>query len=260
MVYFNILVSIFKNNVHQIIFLDLSFQSPYIRFSCFFFWNIPIVLQLGLTMSDMSHYPLFLSHSRRIRVSTSVYFVFCFLLKYSNSNMIRLPMSDMSHLIFSLVLFFLVSQTFPRNQIFSCNMSHYRQLWTTCPEPFIPSHSLTPSCCPLPPLSPPPLARPPPSSTIEAAHRRCTLLHLTPQPQSAATIHSCCVPSLPAPPLPLSTIEAAHLRCALSHLIPQLPSTATIHSCCAPLLPCKEQLGECVCEIKVRFTKRYFAN
>ena len=35
-----------------------------------------------------------------------------FLLKYSNSNIIRLPMSVMSHLIFSFILFFFVSQTY----------------------------------------------------------------------------------------------------------------------------------------------------
>jgi hypothetical protein len=108
---------------------------------------------------------------------------------------------------------------------------------TACPEPFIPNHSLAPSCCPLPPLSPPPPASPPPSSTIEAVHRRCTLPHPTPQPPSAASVHSCCAPSPPALPLPLSTIEATHRRCALSHPTPQPPSAATVHSCFAPLPP-----------------------
>ena len=67
----------------------------------------------------------------------------------------------------------------------------------------------------------------PPSSTIEAAHRRCALPHPTPQPLSAAAVHSCCVPSLPPPPLPSSTIEAAHRWCALPHPTPQPPSAAT---------------------------------
>ncbi len=107
----------------------------------------------------------------------------------------------------------------------------------------LPATAIAPSCCPLPPLSPPQLApslpAPPPLlSTIEAAHRRCALPHSTPQLPSADTVHSCGVPSLPAPPLPLSTIETAHRRCVLLHPTPQPLSTATIHSCCAPsLLP-----------------------
>jgi hypothetical protein len=103
-----------------------------------------------------------------------------------------------------------------------------------------PATAIAPSCCPLPPLSPPPPAPPPPSpsSTIEAAQRRCALQHnLTPQPPSAATVHSCCALSPPAPPMPLSTIEAAHRRCALLHPTPQPPSADTVHSCCEPLLP-----------------------
>ncbi len=73
-------------------------------------------------------------------------------------------------------------------------------------------------------------------SPSEAAHRWCTLPHPTPQPLSAATIHSCCAPSLPAPPLPLSTIEAAHRRCALLHPLhsrrPLPPSTVAVRCCC----------------------------
>ena len=100
-----------------------------------------------------------------------------------------------------------------------------------------PATAITPSFCPLPPLSLPAPALPLPSSTTEAAHRQCALPHLTPQPPSAATIHSCCAPSPLAPPLPPSTIEAAHCWWALLHPTPQPSSAATIHSCCAPSLP-----------------------
>ncbi len=106
----------------------------------------------------------------------------------------------------------------------------------------LPATAIAPSCCPLPPLSPPqpapsPPAPPPPLSTIEAAHHRCALPHPTPQPPLAATVQSCCAPSLPALPMPSSTIEAAHRWCTLSHPTPQPLSTATVHSCCAPSPP-----------------------
>jgi hypothetical protein len=101
---------------------------------------------------------------------------------------------------------------------------------------------IAPSCCLLPSQSSPPPALPlpsppPPSSTIEAAHRLCALPHPTPQPLSAATVHSCCTLLPPPPPLPSSTIEAAHRRCTLPHPTPHPPSAATVHSCYAPSLP-----------------------
>ena len=127
---------------------------------------------------------------------------------------------------------------------------------------------IAPSCCPLPSQSPPPLAPPLPSpppllSTIEAAHLWCALSHPTPQPLSAAAVHSCCVPSLPHRRCRRPQKKTAHRWCTLPHptpqppsaatvprlcavaaanavaIVPQPPSTlpATVHICCAPLLP-----------------------
>ncbi len=81
-------------------------------FFCFFYWSILIVLRLDY-LCPICHilivsYILFscLTHV----ILEFIHWVF--LLKYSNSNMIRLPMSNMSHLFFSLIWIFLVSQTY----------------------------------------------------------------------------------------------------------------------------------------------------
>jgi hypothetical protein len=138
--------------------------------------------------------------------------------------MIRLPMSVMSHLNFFNYLIFSVSQTYSEKPNFLMFviflLTQPSAIFARCG--LLPATDMiTPSYCPLlsqspPPPAPPPPSPPPPSSTIEAAHRWCALPHPTPQPLSAATVHSCCAPVPPPPPLPLS-----HSRCPPCHR-PQL--------------------------------------
>ena len=156
-------------------------------------------------------------------------------------------MSDMSHLIFSLIYLFLDSQSYSEKPNFLMFviflLTRPSAIFASCgllvQSHSFPNTAIAPSCCPLPPLSlpPPPPAPPPPLTTIEAAHRQCALPHPTPQQPSGATVHSCCVPSPPAPPLLSSTIEAAHRWCALLQLTLQPPTAATVHSCCVPSAP-----------------------
>ncbi len=182
-------------------------------------------------MFDMSHlncflYHLFLSHLRRMKVLTTDFLVF-FWLKYSNSIMIRLPMSVMSHPTFFIYLIFSVSQTYSKKPNFLMFviflLTQPSAIFARCGL-LSATDMIAPSCCPLPsqslPPPAPPLPSPPPASTIEAAHRWCALPHPIPQLLSAATVPSCCAPSPPPPPLPSSTIEAAHRQCALPHLTP----------------------------------------
>ncbi len=129
----------------------------------------------------------------------------------------------MSHLKFFINLIFSVSQTFSEKPNFLMFviflLTQPSALFARCG--LLPATAIVPSCCPLPPLALPPLVPPPPPpplplSKIEAAHGQCALPHPTPQPPSAATVHSCCAPLPPPPPLPLS-----HNRCLPCHL-PQL--------------------------------------
>ena len=150
----------------------------------------------------------------------------------------------MSHLKYFVYLIFSVSQTYSEKLNFLMFviflLTQPSAIFARCG--LLPATAIAPSCCLMLPLPPPPPATPLPLSTIEAAHGQCALPHPTPQPPSAATVHSCCAPSSPAPPLPSSTIEAAYRQCTLPHPTPQLLSAATVHSCCAsspppPLLP-----------------------
>jgi hypothetical protein len=151
----------------------------------------------------------------------------------------------MSHLHFSSILFILISHTYSKKPNFLVFviflLTQSSAIFASCgllvQSHLSPPTATAPSCCPLPPLSLPPPAPPPPLYTIEAAHRRCSLPHPTPQPSSAVTVHSCCAPSLSLLQPSSSTIEAAHHQCSLLHPTPQLPSAATFHSSCALLPP-----------------------
>ena len=132
-------------------------------------------------MSDMSHliFSFILFSCLTHIVLESIHCIFLlfwvFLLKYSNSTLIQLPMSDMSHLNFFIHLIFLDSHTYSEKPNFlmfviflltqpSAIFASRGLLARAIRQPL--STSTAPSCCPLPPLSPPL-----PSSTIEATHR-----------------------------------------------------------------------------------------
>ena len=90
------------------------------------------------------------------------------------------------------------------------------------------------------PPDPLPPAPPLPSSTIEAAHHWCALLHSTPQPLSTATVYRCCALLPPSPPLPLS--HSRHPPCHRPPLLCAVAAaTATavvqIHSTAVQRLP-----------------------
>jgi hypothetical protein len=155
--------------------------------------------------------------------------------------MIQLPMSVMSPLNFFIYLIFSVSQTYSEKPNFLMFviflLTQPSAIFARCG--LLPATAIAPSCYPLPPLSPPLPAPPPPaplppSSTIEAAHRWCAMPHPTLQPLSAATVHSCCAPSLPAPLLLSSTkpLTIGAPCCIPLHsrlLLP--PSTVAVHRC-----------------------------
>ncbi len=180
-------------------------------------------------------------------------------------------MSDMSHLNFFINLIFSCLTNIFQETKFShvCHISvdtaicHFCQLWTACPEPFLPSHSHRPQLLPAAATvtltagtaaavvhnrSRSPSVRPAAShSTAPVSCHHSQLLCAVAAGTAAAVVHNRSHSPLVHPVVASHSTAAIRchrpqLLCAVAAatataVVPQPPSTATIHSCCAPLPP-----------------------
>ncbi len=110
------ILHVLSESIHRI-FLFLFFV---------FYWSILIELRFDC-LCPICHILIVsyiivscLSHVVGESIQWIFLYFFVFLLKYSKSNMIRLPRSVMSHLKYFVYLIFLSHKHIPRNRTFSC--------------------------------------------------------------------------------------------------------------------------------------------